>query len=100
MLAHSVFLSLSLSLSGSGSLFLCFTFDQSFPLELSEAVWGLGRQRWESRAQPTWPESKSSLGQMPRGGPGLLSVRQGGGREGGQLELRLARGWGLEECAA
>lgn len=96
MLAPSVFL----SLSGSGSLFLCFTFDQSFALELSEAVWGLGRKRWESRAQPTWPESKSSLGQVPRGGPSLLSVCAQGRKGRGMARVKAGRGWGLEECAA
>ena len=95
MLAHFVFF----SLSGSGSLLLCFTFNQSSALELREALLGVGRKGWESRAQPAWPESKSSLGCVPGGGPSLLSLCARGRRDGGRLDQGLAEGEGWRECA-
>lgn len=36
--------------------------------------YGGGEETTGEPAQPTWPDSKSSLGQVPRGGPSFLSM--------------------------
>lgn len=50
----------------------------------------------ESRVQPAWPESKPSLGWVPKGGPGLLSVcvPEGGRAGGGDARARVWLGLG------
>lgn len=60
---------------------------------------GGGEQKRGSQAQPAWPESKSSFGQLPRGGPSFLSLCARRRKGKGTARVRAWQGVGIRESA-